>query len=220
MEISRVEIRPPQLDLIEYSSADVGCVAQPPTAVTFSWTRLDGKMPSNAYVYGSILRFNQIRRSDAGVYQCTASNQYSDYRKTLHVYVHDSNSSRHTPLQAHNVRDVTDRPRKLDPLTKKPLTVKPLEEKYTVVQGSNFSLACETSKNPDETIVWTNIHEDSLQRNCQQIGNILKIDNAQPNNRGIYQCRVTSNGQSMETSTVIEIERKICFSIKIFQKWK
>ena len=100
----------------------------------------------------------------------------------------------------------TDKPRKSESPT-----VKPLEEKYTVVQNTNFSLTCESSKNPDETIVWTKIREDSLQRNCQQIGNILKIDSAQPSNRGIYQCRVTSNGQSIETSTIIEIERKICF---------
>lgn len=92
------------------------------------------------------------------------------------------------------------------------LTIKPLEEEYLVVQGSDFSLTCEAFGNPYPTIVWQKVHEDSLGPNVQQIGNVLKISHAQVNNRGIYQCTAQSNGQTVESSAIIEIE------CKFFQK--
>lgn len=89
-----------------------------------------------------------------------------------------------------------------------PLKLNKLEELYTIVQGSDYTLTCEASGTPYPTITWKKIHEDSLGANVQQMGNILKITNAQPENRGIYQCMAQSNGQTEETSTIIEIDRK------------
>lgn len=66
----------------------------------------------------------------------------------------------------------------------------------------------EAAGSPYPAITWSKIHEDTLGTNVQQVGNILKIFNAQPHNRGIYQCSVASNGQTSETSGVIDIERK------------
>ena len=90
-----------------------------------------------------------------------------------------------------------------------PPTIKPLQEQYMVVQGSDFSLTCEASGSPYPTIIWTKVHEDSLGPNVQQIGNVLKITRAQIENRGIYQCTAQSNGQTVETSGIIEIECKL-----------
>lgn len=280
-----IELRPPILDVIEYSPAEVECVAQSSTPVTYYWTRLDGELSPDAYASGALLRFNQVHRSDSGDYQCIARNQYGDDTSVLRVYVRDSappQPSRQVTIQpssfngrpgdvlqltCRNVLNVyatlvwtkygtsnlppyaivengvltiqsvtvqdsgryvctsssTIPNQPIDSLTEvvdvvinpdtntgyeQPLNIKPLDELYTVVQGSDFTLACEASGSPYPTIVWKRIHEDSLGPNVQQIGNILKITKAQPDNRGIYQCTAESNGQTVESSGVIDIERK------------
>lgn len=253
---------------------------------------MDGELSPDAYISGPWLRFNQVRRSDAGDYQCIARNQYGDDSRVLRVYVREShptpppnpepepndvtispgNFQGHTgdalvltcrnsvnvyatlvwnkagerTLPAHidvkngvltiqNVRvedsgryTCTSSPSGPEQppgvsseivdvvitdgghIHFEPPHVKPLEEQYTIVQGTDFTLTCEASGYPQPTVVWTKIRED-LGSNCKQIGNILKISNAQPHNRGIYQCVATSNGQSTDSSTFIEIERKFLF---------
>lgn len=295
----RVELRPTHLDVNEYSPADVECVAQSSTPVTYHWSRLDGELSPDAYISGPWLRFNQVRRSDGGDYQCIARNQYGDDSSVLRVYVRESTPTprpqpqpnrdvsispghfsghpgdvlvltcrnavnvyatlvwdkagqqqlpahidvRNGVLTIQNVRvedsgrytctstpsgpdqpggtssevvEVVIKDRNQGQL--EPPRVKPLEELYTVVQGSDFTLACEYESGFGyPTVVWTKIHEE-LGSNCQQIGNLLKILNAQPHNRGIYQCTVSSNGLSSETSTVIDIERKFFYHLSLCEK--
>lgn len=299
----RIELRPPFLDVVEYSPAEVECVAQSSTPVTYYWTRLDGELSPDAYTSGALLRFNQVQRSDSGNYQCIARNQYGDDVSVLRVYVRESSPeptrpppTRPPPPPTPN-HVVTIQPARFDgrtgdvmvltckhivniyaPLTwskfgssslpsyvdvhngvltipsavvedsgryictttpttanqpinsltevidvninergggsgggdyGQPPTIKPLQEQYLIVQGSDFSLTCEASGNPYPTIVWTKVHEDSLGANVQQIGNVLKITHAQIENRGIYQCTAQSNGQTVESSGIIEIECKL-----------
>lgn len=285
----RIQLRPPYLDANEYAPAEVECVAQSSTPVTYHWTRLDGELSADAHVSGAWLRFNQIQRTDNGDYQCIARNQYGDDTSVLRVYVRESNPTPQPPspdrevviqpasytgrpgdaliltcrnvinvytqlvwtkqghpqlptyadvrngvLTIQNVR-VEDSGRYIcsstptapsrpdesvnegidvfingeDHTNAQPPTIKPLDELTTVVQGTDFSLACEATGNPYPTITWAKIHEDSLGSNVQQIGNILKIFNAQPHNRGIYQCTATSNGQTVDASGVIDIDRKL-----------
>ncbi|XP_031635070.1 basement membrane-specific heparan sulfate proteoglycan core protein isoform X6 [Contarinia nasturtii] len=298
----RVELRPTHLDVDEYSPADVECLATSPSPVTYHWSRLDGELSPDAYINGQWLRFNQVRRSDSGDYQCIASNQYGDDTSVLHVYVRESNQ---TPLpQPQPSHEVEIRPpnfngrpgdnlvlncrnvinvyatlvwnksgltqlpshvivrngiltipsvsvedsgryictsspstsgQPIESITEvadvfiidddnsdtqvspQPVYVKPLEELYTVLQSSDFNLACEASGNPYPTITWKKIHEDSLGSNVQQIGNTLKIFNAQPENRGIYQC-IASNGQTADSSTVIDIEPREAPVVEIYPR--
>lgn len=287
-----IELRPPFLDVVEYSPAEVECVAKSSTPVTFYWTRLDGELSPDAYASGALLRFNQVQRSDSGNYQCIARNQYGDDTSVLQVYVRESETPqppppppdhlitiqpsrftgqtgdvlvltcRHTfdiyapltwtkfgsaslapnvevrdgvlTIQSAAVRDSgryvctttpTSPDQSIDSITQtvdvtindrqeggdygQPPTIKTLDEQYLIVQGSDFSLTCEASGNPYPTIVWKKVHEDSLGANVQQIGNVLKITRAQIENRGIYLCTAQSNGQTVETNTIIEVECKL-----------
>lgn len=283
-------MRPAYIDVEEYAPAEVECIAQTSLPVTYQWTRVDGELSPDAYVSDGWLRFNQVRRSDVGSYQCIARNQYGDDTSLLHVYVRESNPSPTPPPKPEPIREVSIQPPRFsghpgdviilncrnainvyatlvwtksgqphlashvdvrngvltiqnaaiedsgryvctsapsypsqDPASiteavdvfitsqgsrPEPPSVKPLNDLYTVIQGQDFSLTCEASGNPYPKITWKKIHEDHLGSNVQQNGNILRILNAQPDNRGIYQCIAESNGLINDASTVIDIERK------------
>lgn len=287
-----IQLRPPFLDVNEYSPAEVECYAQSSTPVTYYWTRLDGELSPDAYASGAVLRFNQVKQSDSGNYQCIARNQYGDDTSVLRIYVRASDPRPPPPPPDHlvsispprfsgntgellkltcrhsfdvyapltwtkfgsaslepnvDVRDgvltiqraavkdsgryvcttsptspdqaadslteivdvsITDRDDGGDNGYGQPPAIKTLEEQYLIVQGSDFSLTCEASGNPHPTIVWKKVHEDNLGANVQQIGNVLKISRAQIENRGIYLCTAQSNGQTVETNTIIEVECK------------
>lgn len=89
-----------------------------------------------------------------------------------------------------------------------PPKIKKFNDLYNVIQGSDFALACEVSGHPAPLVKWTKVHE-AIDNNIQNTGNILRIMNAQPSNRGVYSCIAESDGGVAEESTVIDIERKL-----------
>lgn len=96
-----------------------------------------------------------------------------------------------------------------------PPRVEPLKELYNVIQGSDFILVCNASGSPYPRVEWKKIHEE-IGTNVQINGNILKITNAQPHNRGLYVCSAESNSQTAEASTIIDIERKLTLAYPHF----
>lgn len=91
-------------------------------------------------------------------------------------------------------------------LIAKPLNVKLSKDYYIVVQNSDFSLTCGVSEYTFPSFTWKKMYEKDLGSNVQQIGNILNILNAQPENRGIYQCIAELNGQLAEVTAAINVE--------------
>lgn len=47
-----------------------------------------------------------------------------------------------------------------------------------------------------------------MNSNVQQVGDTLRIINAQVSDRGVYICRVSSPIGSYEASAIVEVERK------------
>lgn len=86
--------------------------------------------------------------------------------------------------------------------------VHPLPEENRVIQGQDFSITCEASGTPQPTIKWTKVHE-ALGDNVHQMGNVLRITNARPENRGVFLCIAENAGGHDQSSTVIDIERKL-----------
>lgn len=152
-------------------------------------------LPSNVDVKNGVLTIKNARAEDSGRYICTSSiPSATPTTEAADVFVEPSDSGhRQSPH------------------------IKPLNELYTVVQGQDFSLVCEASGNPYPAVTWTKVHDNSLGSNVQQNGNILRILNAQVDNRGVYLCVANSDGVSTEQSTIIEVERTYillfhCFS--------
>ena len=51
------------------------CLAHGTPPLTYSWTKLDGSLPSRAEASGGDLQINLATAEDAGSYKCVASNK-------------------------------------------------------------------------------------------------------------------------------------------------
>lgn len=164
---------------------------------TLVWTKSGLQtLPPNVEIRDGVLTIRNARVEDSGRYICTSSPTPNAAEPQSITEIADV-----------SISSSVDSGRQQSPY------VKPLNDLYNVVQGQDFTLACEASGNPYPRITWKKVYEEHLGSNVQQNGNILRILNAQPDNRGIYQCVAESNGLTTDVSTVIDIDRKFLFHI-------
>jgi len=83
-----------------------------------------------------------------------------------------------------------------------------LEQNIVVVQGEDYSITCEASGSPYPSIKWAKVH-DNLADNVHISGNVLTIYGARLENRGVYSCIAENTHGSDQSSTSIDIERKL-----------
>jgi hypothetical protein len=88
-----------------------------------------------------------------------------------------------------------------------PPSIKLLDPRYAVTQGTDFTLNCEASGHPYPRVKWT-LNGKAFEFNVQQNGNILRILNAQPSNAGVYICIAENAEGEEQVSTVIDVERE------------
>lgn len=144
-------------------------------------------LPSHIDVRNGVLTIYSAVPLDTGRYVCTQPADPNQNPEYADISIHPSSG---------NSIDGSEPPR-----------VERLDDLYNVTQGTDFTLVCKASGNPYPRVEWKKLH-DEIDNNVQLNGNILKITNAQSNNRGLYVCTAESNGQIAEASTVIEIDRK------------
>lgn len=138
-------------------------------------------MPYTASQQDGILTIANPSPSDSGLYVCTATS----IRGT-----ETSTSARITII-----------PRRDPP------TVKVRPERQEVSQGMVAEVRCITSGEPGVQVKWSK-YTETMSSRVQQVGDTLRIINAQVSDRGVYICRVTSSSGSYEASAIIEVERK------------
>lgn len=63
------------------------CLAHGTPPLTYSWTRLDGRLPPRAVVNGGDLQINLATAADAGSYKCVASNSVGSSQVVAKVTV-------------------------------------------------------------------------------------------------------------------------------------
>lgn len=155
-----------------------------------TWTRSDKRpLPYTASQRDGILTITNPTVSDSGIYVCTVNIRGTETNTTARITI--------VP------------PRET-------LTVKVRPERQKVSQGSVTEVRCITNGEPGLQVKWSKYMETSLNSRVQQVGDTLRIINAQVSDRGVYTCRVTSpTGSSYEASAIIEVERKL---INILQK--
>lgn len=63
------------------------CLAHGTPPLTYTWTKLDGNLPSRAEVSGGDLQINLATAEDAGTYKCVASNKVGNSEVVAKVTV-------------------------------------------------------------------------------------------------------------------------------------
>lgn len=90
---------------------------------------------------------------------------------------------------------------------REPPTIKVRPERQQVSQGTVAEVRCITSGEPGLQVKWSK-RTEAMSPRVQQVGDTLRIINAQISDRGVYICRVTSPAGNYEASAIIEVERK------------
>lgn len=183
-EPNDVEIVPSQYSGRPGDEVRLTCTGQPGSRLDWSKSGQD-RLAYNIRATNGVLIIREARIEDSGRYICTS---YPSYGSPASQTADVSIGTRSEPPQ-----------------------IKRFNEIYNIVQGQDFSLNCEASGSPYPTVKWDRIHE-ALESNMKQNGNILRIMNAQPSNRGVYTCTAESEGGIVEESAVIDVERKYNYS--------
>ena len=84
-----VSINPQMVQNDEYESVDIQCTVGGYPTPSVEWRRLDAPMSPNVIISNGFLRFNSLRMSDSGTYECYASNSVGDNNQILQVYVRE-----------------------------------------------------------------------------------------------------------------------------------
>ncbi|KAM7349812.1 terribly reduced optic lobes isoform 24-T24 [Cochliomyia hominivorax] len=180
---------------------------QPTTAVIlkYEWTK-DGYplyRQQNLIINGNNLEIRNASPHDSGLYTCIGIDQRNqrNYTSDAQVYIEDTRPvypgeiGSGGPIGTGSQTGSSGiRP-----------SVQRLPEEHRVIQGHDFSITCEATGTPYPSIKWTKVHE-SLGDNVHQSGNVLRIINARPDNRGIYLCIVENEAGNDQTSTFVDIE--------------
>lgn len=80
------------------------CLAHGTPPLTYSWTRLDGRLPPRAVVNGGDLQINLATADDAGSYKCVASNSVGSSQVVAKVTVRCELTARNENISSERKR--------------------------------------------------------------------------------------------------------------------
>lgn len=186
---------PPTITPSEWSGTSddiVRLICTPSQHANVTWTRSGGlPLPYTASQRDGVLTITNPTPSDSGIYVCTATS----IRGT------ETSTTARITIVPH----------------REPPTIKVRPERQEVSQGTVAEVRCITSGEPDVQVKWSK-YTETMSPRVQQVGDTLRIVNAQISDRGVYICRVTSSAGSYEASAIIEVERKLVFKRSTLKK--
>lgn len=158
-------ITPAIIDQDEYSVAEIRCTASGSPVPRIQWRRLDGRISSDVVIRDGFLRFNSLRKSDAGSYLCSAENNIGAKDQPVQVFV---------------------RGERLPPPVPEEVNVSPSQ--HTGDPGEEIRLRC--SSQPRGRITWTKTGSVELPRSVVVSGEELVIRYSTVDDSGRYICNV------------------------------
>lgn len=145
--------------------AELRCTASGSPQPRVEWRRLDGYLSTDVINRDGYLRFNSLRKSDEGSYQCVAHNEAGEIDVTVPVYVRAQ-----VPL----------------PPAREEVRIEPSQ--YSGEPGDEIKLYC--SPSTPGTVSWTKAGSVDLPENAYVTGDVLTIEYATVSNSGRYVCIV------------------------------
>jgi hypothetical protein len=176
--------------------------------IAFIWTKQDGSLPNGADPNeNGVLTLYNVQEQDSGVYVCEAYNArgqgpYPRATATLSV----SSSSQPAGAGGQQGQDA-------------PLKVEVEPKVGNLVQGRDGEFTCNVVGGRNPVVTWKKV-SDSLDPSRHIVeGNKLTIRNAQPSDRGYFECQAQSGeDNAMRDYVRIEIEERTPPLIEIYPK--
>ncbi|XP_055374705.1 basement membrane-specific heparan sulfate proteoglycan core protein isoform X7 [Condylostylus longicornis] len=195
-----VVVEPPSYNARTGEKITLLCELRKQFIVEYEWLKDDNKLykNQNIIINGNELTIRKAAPHDTGNYICRVIDQSNGdtYSSTSYVHVEATDEFPHGKDDEVHVR--------------------PLQEKYVVVQGQDLDITCEASGANRPIIKWTRLHEQ-LDSSIQIRDNTLSIKNAQPHHRGLYICIAEGpSGTTSEAHTIIDVEPRERPQVEIY----
>ena len=175
-------VQPQYVDTFYGNEIRLSCYLSGANGHSIFWRKQGDRLPSNAAQKDGILTILEAKDSDSGSYQCVAFDAAGAEVAVAEARV--------------DVGAYTSMP-----------TASISPERTTISQGETLVLKCATSGDPKPSVIWTKVGSQ-LGLNVQTDGDILRLQNAQVNDRGVYVCSVENAVGSSRSSAVVEVERR------------
>uniref|UniRef100_A0AAQ5ZDB4 Heparan sulfate proteoglycan 2 n=1 Tax=Amphiprion ocellaris TaxID=80972 RepID=A0AAQ5ZDB4_AMPOC len=171
------------------------CLAHGTPPLTYTWTKLDGNLPPRAQVSGGDLQINLATTEDTGSYKCVASNKVGNSEVVAKVMVRCNNSF---PL-----------------ISVAPLAVRVSPQVEVKAQGSAVEFTCSAAGGIETKIEWLK-EGGALPPNHHVKDGVLRIENLEQSNEGVYICRASSvYGQAQDTARLtIQALPKVMINVR------
>ncbi|XP_054634283.1 basement membrane-specific heparan sulfate proteoglycan core protein isoform X11 [Dunckerocampus dactyliophorus] len=161
------------------------CLAHGTPPLTYTWTKLDGGLPSRAQVSDGDLQINLATTEDAGSYKCVASNKVGHSEVLAKVAV------------------------------RSPLAVRVSPQVEVKAQGSAVEFTCSAAGGVETKIEWLK-EGGALPPNHHIKDGVLRIENLEQSNEGVYICRASSvYGQAQDAARLtIQALPKVMINVR------
>uniref|UniRef100_A0A7N6A6L9 Heparan sulfate proteoglycan 2 n=1 Tax=Anabas testudineus TaxID=64144 RepID=A0A7N6A6L9_ANATE len=173
------------------------CLAHGTPPLTYTWTRIDGNLPPRAQVSGGDLQINLATAEDAGSYKCVASNNVGNSEVVIKVTVRCKFS--HC----------------LSFLSVAPLAVRVSPQVEVKALGSAVEFTCSAAGGVETKVEWLK-EGGALPPNHHIKDGVLRIENLEQSNEGVYICRASSvYGQAQDTARLtIQALPKVMINVR------
>ncbi|KAK1803404.1 hypothetical protein P4O66_020832 [Electrophorus voltai] len=205
------------------------CLAHGTPPLRFEWSREGGPLPPAAEQQGADLQINLATPADAGTYVCVASNEVGSSKATAKVRVRCE-----YPGPTHHgvglaVRYHGDQPElrvkggvcvrthsgRLCVLCTAPLSVRVAPQVEVKAVGSAVEFTCSASGGAEVTLEWLK-EGGALPLNHHIKDGVLRIENLEKSNEGVYICRASSVfGQAQDSAKLaIQALPKVTINVR------